>query len=37
MTMPPDLLLIFKALITIDGVLSSIQPGFDLSEAMSRS
>lgn len=37
MTMPPDLLLIFKALITVDGVLSGIQPGFDLSEAMQRS
>ncbi|WP_062344254.1 AarF/ABC1/UbiB kinase family protein [Novosphingobium sp. CCH12-A3] len=37
MTMPPDLLLIFKALVTIDGVLSAIQPGFDLSEAMQRS
>src|SRR5690606_12585839 len=37
MTMPPDLLLIFKALITIDGVLSGIEPGFDLSQAMRRS
>ncbi len=37
MTMPPDLLLIFKALVTIDGVLSGIEPDFDLSEAMQRS
>lgn len=37
MTLPPDLLLIFKALITLDGVLSGIQPDFDLSEAMQRS
>jgi len=37
MTMPPDLLLIFKALVTVDGVLSAIQPDFDLSEAMQRS
>ncbi|MGE4323537.1 MAG: ABC1 kinase family protein [Sphingobium sp.] len=37
MTMPPDLLLIFKALVTIDGVLSRIEPGFDLSAAMQRS
>lgn len=36
MTMPPDLLLIFKALITLDGVLSGIQPDFDLSDAMKR-
>jgi ubiquinone biosynthesis protein len=35
--MPPDLLLIFKALVTIDGVLTGIQPGFDLSAAMRRS
>lgn len=34
MTMPPDLLLIFKALVTIDGVLSAIEPGFDLSGAL---
>ncbi|MBN8805539.1 MAG: AarF/ABC1/UbiB kinase family protein [Sphingopyxis terrae] len=32
--LPPDLLLIFKALVTIDGVLSAIDPGFDLSRAM---
>jgi ubiquinone biosynthesis protein len=37
MTMPSDLLLIFKALLTIDGVLSAIMPDFDLSEAMRRS
>lgn len=37
MTMPPDLLLIFKALVTIDGVLTAIEPDFDLSEAMQRS
>lgn len=36
MTMPPDLLLIFKALITLDGVLTGIQPDFDLSNAMRR-
>jgi len=37
MTLPPDLLLIFKALVTIDGVLSGIEPDFDLSAAMRRS
>jgi ubiquinone biosynthesis protein len=37
MTLPPDLLLIFKALITLDGVLSAIEPDFDLSRAMRRS
>lgn len=37
MTMPPDLLLIFKALVTLDGVLLHIAPDFDLSEAMRRS
>ena len=36
MTMPPDLLLIFKALVTIDGVLQAIEPDFDLSAAMER-
>ncbi len=36
LTMPPDLLLIFKALMTIDGVLSGIEPDFDLSAAMRR-
>jgi ubiquinone biosynthesis protein len=34
LVMPADLLLIFKALVTIDGVLSAIEPGFDLSQAM---
>lgn len=37
MTMPPDLLLIFKALVTVDGVLSRIEPDFDLSAATQRS
>ncbi|WDF71356.1 ABC1 kinase family protein [Novosphingobium sp. KACC 22771] len=37
MTMPADLLLIFKALVTVDGVLSSIEPEFDLSAAVHRS
>lgn len=37
MTLPPDLLLIFKALVTIDGVLSSIEPDFDLTAAIRRS
>ena len=37
MTMPPDLLLIFKALVTVDGVLTGIEPDFDLSGAMRRS
>ncbi len=37
MTLPPDLLLIFKALVTVDGVLSGIEPDFDLTEAMRRS
>ena len=32
----PDLLLLFKALITIDGVLSGIQPDFNLSDALRR-
>lgn len=36
LTMPSDLLLIFKALITIDGVLAAIQPDFDLSAALRR-
>ncbi len=35
--MPSDLLLIFKALVTIDGVLSRIEPGFELSAALRRS
>ncbi|UFN47107.1 AarF/UbiB family protein [Roseomonas sp. OT10] len=33
LAMPPDLLLIFKALATIDGVLNRIDPGFDLAAA----
>lgn len=37
MALPPDLLLLFKALITLDGVLSSIQPDFDLMAAVRRS
>ena len=37
MTMPPDLLLIFKALVTMDGVLSSVQPDFNLTDAIRRS
>jgi len=37
MTLPPDLLLIFKALITMDGVLAKIEPDFDLTQAMRRS
>ncbi len=32
----PDMLLLFKALITIDGVLSGIEPDFDLSAALRR-
>lgn len=32
----PDMLLLFKALITIDGVLSGIQSDFDLSAALGR-
>ncbi|MCP3734233.1 AarF/UbiB family protein [Sphingomonas sp. RP10(2022)] len=34
LVLPPDLLLIFKALLTMDGVLSAVEPGFDLSRAM---
>ncbi len=37
MTMPPDLLLAFKTLITLDGVLAGIEPDFDLSAALKRS
>jgi ubiquinone biosynthesis protein len=37
MVLPPDLLLIFKALVTVDGVISGIYPQFDLSAAMRRS
>lgn len=32
---PPDLVLILKALVTIEGVLSRVDPEFDLVEAMS--
>lgn len=31
---PPDLVLILKALVTIEGVLSRVDPGFDLVKAM---
>jgi ubiquinone biosynthesis protein len=34
LVLPPDLVLIFKAMITMDGVLSGIEPGFDLSTAL---
>lgn len=34
--LPADLILIFKALVTIDGVLGRIEPGFDLNAAASR-
>jgi ubiquinone biosynthesis protein len=37
LALPPDLLLIFKAMVTIDGVLTGIEPGFDLSGAIERS
>lgn len=37
LTLPPDLLLIFKALVTIDGVLTKIEPDFDLTDAMRKS
>ncbi|SCW44921.1 ubiquinone biosynthesis protein [Sphingobium faniae] len=36
LVLPPDLALIFKALITMDGVLNAIQPGFDLARALER-
>lgn len=36
LALPPDLALIFKALVTIDGVLTRIDPGFDLSATMQR-
>lgn len=36
LVLPPDLALIFKALITMDGVLGAIRPGFDLSQALQR-
>lgn len=34
--LPADLILIFKALVTIDGVLGRIAPGFDLNAAAAR-
>ncbi|BEV01133.1 ABC1 kinase family protein [Novosphingobium olei] len=34
LAMPLDLMLMFKALLTMDGVLSAIQPDFDLTSAM---
>ena len=34
LVLPPDLVLIFKAMVTMDGVLSRIEPGFDLSHAL---
>jgi ubiquinone biosynthesis protein len=34
LVLPPDLLLMFKALMTIDGVLSRIEPDFDLAHAL---
>lgn len=37
LVMPPDLILIFKALVTMDGVLMRIEPEFDLSAAIQRS
>ncbi len=36
LVLPPDLVLIFKALVTIDGVLSAIAPDYDLSAAIAR-
>lgn len=36
LVLPPDLLLVFKAMITMDGVLNGIAPGFDLSPAIER-
>jgi len=36
LVLPADLALIFKALITMDGVLSAIRPGFDLTDALQR-
>lgn len=33
---PPDLVLVLKALVTIDGVLARIAPGFDLTAAVRR-
>ncbi|KQM21612.1 ubiquinone biosynthesis protein [Novosphingobium sp. Leaf2] len=34
LVLPPDLVLIFKAMVTMDGVLSNIVADFDLSEAL---
>lgn len=34
LVLPPDLLLIFKAMVTLDGVLTQIEPGFDLSDGL---
>ncbi|WP_260927217.1 hypothetical protein [Novosphingobium sp. 9] len=34
LVLPPDLVLIFKAMVTMDGVLARIEPGFDLSQAL---
>lgn len=34
LVLPPDLVLIFKAMVTMDGVLAGIAPDFDLSEAL---
>ncbi|WP_448662288.1 ABC1 kinase family protein [Sphingomonas sp. CJ20] len=36
LVLPPDLLLVFKAMVTLDGVLAAIAPGFDLSGAIGR-
>ncbi|GFE73692.1 AarF/ABC1/UbiB kinase family protein [Novosphingobium sp. TCA1] len=36
LVLPPDLVLIFKAMVTMDGVLAGIAPDFDLSEALGR-
>lgn len=36
LVLPPDLLLIFKAMVTMDGVLAAIEPGFDLSGALQK-
>jgi ubiquinone biosynthesis protein len=34
LVLTPDLVLIFKAMVTMDGVLAGIMPGFDLSDAL---
>lgn len=36
LVLPPDLLIVFKALMTLDGVLNRIAPDIDLSQAMAR-